>query len=126
MKRFWIKKGAMIGAFFIAAVLVFSAVVMALWNSILPAVVGVNPISYLQAIGLLVLSKILFGGFHGRGFRGRNGGPMWNQKLKDKWTTMSPEEREQFKSEWKNRCGGWKMRTGPSTGGASLNSEQSG
>jgi len=108
MKNFWIKKGLMMVTFFTAAILFFTAVVMGLWNAILPAVLGVKAITYLQALGILVLSKILFGGF-GRGWQGGRGHE-WKQKMKDKWETMTPEQREQFKSEWKNRCGArWSM-----------------
>lgn len=83
---------------------------MGLWNAILPAVLGVKAISFIQAMGILLLSKILFGGFHGRGFRGGNGEPMWNQKMKEKWNAMTPDERDKFKSEWRHRCGSrWKM-----------------
>ena len=57
----------------------------------------------MQALGILVLSKILFGGFGGRHWRGS---PAWKQKLKQRWDNMTPEEREKFKVEWKNRCGG--------------------
>jgi len=56
-------------------------------------------------LGILLLSKILFGGFGGRGFRGGPGGHAWKQQMKEKWNTMSEEEREKFKAEWKNRCG---------------------
>jgi len=66
MKKFWIKKGLMILVFGAAAVAVFSFIVMSLWNAILPAVIGVKLISFWQALGILVLSKILFGGFGGR------------------------------------------------------------
>lgn len=45
-----------------------SAVVMVLWNSLLPEIFGIKAINYLQAVGVLILSKILFGGF-GRGHR---------------------------------------------------------
>jgi hypothetical protein len=110
MKKIWIKKGVMMVTFIIVATIVFSFLVMGLWNAILPEVIGVKPISFIQALGLLLLSKILFGGFHGRGFKG-NGGPMWSRNMKEKWNAMTPEEREKFKSEWKNRCGGrWKMK----------------
>ncbi len=96
--------------FIIVATLVFSFLVMGLWNAILPEVIGVKPISFIQALGLLLLSKILFGGFHGRGFKG-NGGPMWSRSMKEKWNAMTPEEREKFKAEWKNRCGGrWRTK----------------
>ena len=44
-------------------------VVMYLWNAILPEVVGVTPITYWQAFGILILSKILFGGFGSWSFK---------------------------------------------------------
>jgi len=107
MKKFWIKKGLMIGLMVIAAILVFGAVVMGLWNAILPAVLGVKSITFVQALGILLLSKILFGGFRG----GPGGSREWKQKMKAKWETMTPDERDSFKSEWKNRCGGrWGMK----------------
>ena len=111
MKKNWIKRGLMIFIFVIAAILLFSAVVMALWNAILPAVLGVQTISFIQAMGILLLSKILFGGFHGKkSWGGEHAGP-WKQKMGEKWNMMTPEDREKFKSEWKNRCGGrWGMR----------------
>jgi len=93
---------------FIAAILLFGAIVMGLWNAILPAVIGVKSISLWQALGILVLSKILFGGFHG-GWRGRHGKERW-MEMKQKFAAMSPEEREKLKEEWKSRCGTWKMR----------------
>ncbi len=70
----------------------------------LVAVVGVKAISFLQALGILVLSKILFGGFggHSRWI----GGQAWKEKMKQRWDKMTPDERDKFKAEWKNRCGG--------------------
>lgn len=108
MKKFWIRKGLMVTAFVITAILIFSLVVMGLWNTVLAPVIGVKSIGFMQALGILVLSKILFGGFRG-GWRGGRG-PEWRQKMKEKWEAMSPAEREQFKAEWKHRCGGrWSM-----------------
>jgi hypothetical protein len=105
MKKFWIKKGIMILIFGSIAIAVFGFIVMSLWNNILPlAITGVKTISFWQALGILVLSKILFGGFAGRG-RWR-GSPAWKEKMKQRWDKMTPEEREKFKAEWKNRCGG--------------------
>ncbi len=99
----------MIGLMIIAAVLLFGAIVMGLWNAILPAVLGLNAITFIQALGILLLSKILFGGFRGGGRPG--GGREWKQKMKAKWESMTPDERDSFKSEWKNRCGGrWGMK----------------
>ncbi len=110
MKKFWFKKGLMFIAFFIAAVFLFGAIVMALWNAILPPVLGVKAITFSQALGILLLSKILFGGFGHRGGWHRGRGQQWRNNMQEKWGNMTPEEREKFKNEWKNRCGGrWRM-----------------
>lgn len=110
MKKIWIKKGLMMVTIFIAALLLFTFVVMGLWNTILPEVLGVKSITFTQALGLLVLSKILFGGFRGGWHSGRS--HEWKQKMKDKWDVMTPEQRDNFKAEWKNRCGGrWGMKS---------------
>ena len=99
MKKFWIKKGIMILIFGTAAVLLFGWVVMSLWNGILPAVTGVKAITFLQALGILVLSKILFGGF-GAGKGRWRGSPAWREKMKHRWDKMTPEQKEKFKAEW--------------------------
>jgi Ca2+/H+ antiporter, TMEM165/GDT1 family len=104
MKKFWIKKGLMFLIFFIAAVLLFGLVVMSLWNAILPAVLGVKAITFIQALGILLLSKILFGGFGGKRWHGGNHN--WKEKMKQRCDNMTAEEKEKFKTEWKNRCGG--------------------
>lgn len=111
MKRqYWIRKKLMIFLFIIIACLAFSAAVMGLWNAILPQVLGVKNISFIQALGILLLSKILFGGFRG-GWGGGYRRGRWAE-MQEKMAAMTPEEREKFKSEWKNRCSGrWKTGT---------------
>jgi hypothetical protein len=92
------------GKFFLLAVLGIAAlgwVVMALWNWLVPALfLGGKEINYLQAMGLLVLSKIMFGGLRGHGgWHGR-----WHQNRLDQ---MTPEEREKFKTGmrcWFGKC----------------------
>ena len=74
---------------------------MLLWNSILVQVLHVSVITFKQALGILVLSKILFGGFRGAHW-GRH---RWKEKMQQRWDKMTPEEREKFKDEWQNRCG---------------------
>ena len=113
MKKFWIKKGLMILIFGSMAILIFGFVVMGLWNATLPAVLGIKTITFIQALGILLLSKILFGGFGGgcRGRRHHNG--RW-MDMQNKFAGMTPEEREKFKTEWKNRCGTrWGMHSKP-------------
>jgi hypothetical protein len=80
---------------------VLSFVVMHLWNWLLPGVVGWKAITYWQALGLLVLCKILFGGFHRHG-GGRHG---WRRQMEERWAKMSPEERERFRAGMRGRHG---------------------
>lgn len=84
-------------------------VVMFLWNHVLTAVTNVRPVDYWQAVGILVLSKILFGGFRGKKW-GRGGYQHWKNKWSEKWRDMSPEEREKIKQEWRNRCSMWRSQ----------------
>jgi hypothetical protein len=66
-------------------------VVMRLWNWVVPGLfVDAHVIDYPRALGLLVLCRILFGGFRGRG--GCYGGRHWQR-----WQNMTPEEREQLR-----------------------------
>ena len=78
------------------AVNLFGYAVMQLWNWLMPAIFGVRAITFLQALGLLVLGKILFGGFHrhGGGCRGRG----WKHRMAEQWEKMTPEERERFRA----------------------------
>jgi hypothetical protein len=116
--KFWIKKiiGFIICFLMIAALL--SWVVMSLWNCVLVAVLGVSVISFWQAAGILLLSKILFGGFQKSGGWGRHNREEWREKWAQKMQHMSPEEREKIKEEWRNRCRGWgrKDNNGPTAG----------
>lgn len=93
MKPFWILKGMRVLAFIVGAVAVLAYAVMALWNWVLPSVTGLHPITFVQALALLVLARILFGGFRGRG----RGGWHWRQRMRDRWERMTPEERERFR-----------------------------
>ena len=82
----------------------FGLVVMLLWNNLLPEIIGVKTITFWQAIGILLLSEILFGGF-GNGGKGKsNFGGKQNHEWKQKWRGMSDEERDKFREQWKKRC----------------------
>ena len=105
-KKFWLKKIIGFIILGIAAVTLFGFIVMSLWNSILVAVLHIGIISFWQAMGILVLSKILFGGFSG-GCGGHRAG-RWKNEMKEKWQGMNEEERENMKQEWRNRCRVWK------------------
>jgi hypothetical protein len=74
-------------------------VVMALWNAVIPAAfAGARVIDYAHALGLLVLSRILFGGLRGHG--GWHGRRHWRR-----WEQMTPKEREKFQQgRFAGRC----------------------
>ena len=83
----------------------FTFIVMSLWNAILPAVIGVKAITFWQALGILILSKILFGGFGGGHKWKERGGQRLKERMMSKWGNMTEEEKEQFKNSWEARCG---------------------
>jgi ABC-type multidrug transport system fused ATPase/permease subunit len=85
----------------LAVAAVFSAVIMALWNALMPDIFALPAITYWQALGLLALSRILFGGvggvFQGLGMARARGMDMRQQNpLRAKWMNMSAEERKAF------------------------------
>lgn len=74
--------------------------VSALWNGLMPAIFGLRTITYWQALGLMVLSWILF-----RGFRGPTMGyGRWRHGLRERWGRMTPAEREEFIKGLNSRC----------------------
>ena len=89
---------------FLAIAAGFAAVVMLLWNWLIPVIFGLGAICFWQALGLLVLCRILFGSFGGgHGMMRRNhhagGHPMLN-----KWKKMTPEQRKEFLNRRKAHC----------------------
>lgn len=93
MKRNKIARVLRIILMVIAGFALFSFFVMQLWNWLAPEVFGGHHITFWQALGLLVLSKILFGGFRGGwGHRGH-----WPGRMRERWERMTPEEREKFR-----------------------------
>jgi membrane protease YdiL (CAAX protease family) len=55
----WIMRGIIFALIFIA---LFSLILMLIWNSVMPQIFNLKQLTYLQAAGLLILSKILFFG----------------------------------------------------------------
>ena len=110
-KVFFIKKAIGILVFVFAFIVGLSFAVMALWNNILVSVLHVGVINFWQALGIFGLAKILFGGFPGGGRWGGHGPGRWRGhmegRMREKWMNMSPEEREKFKQDWRNRCSSW-------------------
>jgi len=84
----------------LGTIAVFSAVAMLLWNNLMPQLFTLPALNYWQAAGLVLLSRILFGGLvhdmTGRGRMRDNHRFDHGNKLREKWMNMSEEERKEF------------------------------
>jgi Ca2+/H+ antiporter, TMEM165/GDT1 family len=100
MRSRWLVRGLKIAVIATVAISLFGFIVMSLWNWLAPAVFGAHAITFWQALGILVLCKILFGGFGPR-----HGPPAFmRHRMRERWARMSPEERERFREGLRNRC----------------------
>jgi len=100
MKRNRIAKGFKVALLVVVASVVFGFVVKSLWNWLMPAIFGLHLITFWQGLGLFLLGKVLFGGFHGR----HGGGGHWRGRMRARWESMTPEERERFRQGMKGCC----------------------
>ncbi len=89
----------------IVGMLVFIAIggalVMALWNWLLPPLFGWRELTFWQALGLLALCRILFGGFRIPGAAHSN----VRRRMAERWESMTPEERERLRQRMCERWG---------------------
>ncbi|HTA59975.1 MAG TPA: hypothetical protein VK805_17590 [Candidatus Baltobacteraceae bacterium] len=76
-------------------------IVLHLWNWLMPALFGWHELTFWQALGLLALCRVLFGGFGWHRRRGfRFGGGMGGGRF----GRMSPEERDRFRQSVRDYC----------------------
>ena len=102
-KLIWIAPLAILGLLLFIAV--GGVLVLQLWNWLLPTLFGWHQITFWQALGLLALCRILFGGFGPRGVGGPRFGSRFRRRMNERWETMSAEERERFRQGLRGRCG---------------------
>lgn len=79
-----------------AGIAAFGAAIMLLWNWLMPVIFGLGTLCYWQALGLLLLARLLFGHMghgHSGGWHGHK------SRMREKWMKMTPEERERFVNE---------------------------
>src|SRR5262245_31394938 len=116
-KWFLIAPAAIVGL--VLFIFIGGEVVRLLWNWLLPPLFGWREVTFWQALGLLVLCRILFGGL------GRHGGSSGDASVRrrvgdrvadrvvdrvvdrvaERWQQMSAEEREAFRQRIRERCG---------------------
>ena len=104
MKAWWIPK--LLKFILLAAVGLgaFGAIVMLLWNAVIPELFGGPAITFWQAAALLLLSHILLRGWspwrHTNGWKHDR----WHHRFEKKLADMTPEDRERSKQNWHRRC----------------------
>ena len=89
----------------IVGMVVFTAlgglVIRWLWNWLLPPLFGWPTITFWQAIAMLALCRILFGGLglhnSGRSRFRRRMSERFTERMAERWEHMTPEERERFR-----------------------------
>jgi len=91
-------------------------IVLLLWNWLLPPLFGLPEITFWQALGLLALCRILFGGFgmHRSGranLRGRISRRV-SERMAERMEHMTPEERERFRHGMRRRFGAFPSSPG--------------
>jgi len=97
----WMFVAAPVG--FVVFIAVGGEVVKLLWNSLAPELFGLRPVTFWQALGLLTICRILFGGFGlGGGGSHRSGS---GRGMGERWVQMTPEERERMRQSWRGRFG---------------------
>ena len=79
---------------FLVAIAAFGVVTMLLWNALLPSILGVASINIWQAFGLLVLTRLLFGGMNADMMMHKSHDHFHH--VHDKWKKMTPEQQKQF------------------------------
>ncbi len=80
-------------------------IVMQLWNWLLPNLFGWRMITFWQALGLLILCRILFGNFGMRGGHRSGTRDKMRERMAERWQNMNPEQRERMRERWKEACG---------------------
>ena len=80
-------------------------VVLLLWNWLLPPLFGWPQLTFWQALGLLALCRILFGGCGWRTSDRSHARERIRQRMAERWEKMTPEERERARQGWRGRWG---------------------
>ena len=112
-KRRWWIKAPLIASFIAVVILLKSALFAYIWNLLIPELFHGPEITYLQAIGLMILAKLLVGfrggggGFGRGGFGGGRFGGKFGSKqgwmMKEIWSRLPDEERQKLREDMRKR-----------------------
>ncbi|MBX7170016.1 MAG: hypothetical protein K1X72_03590 [Pyrinomonadaceae bacterium] len=102
-KSTWKRKRLIFIGLMLLVPFIKSALIMFLWNAILPDLFHFPIINYWQSLGLFLLCKLLFGNFPFGKFAFRNK-PFPKPPFREKFMNMTPDEKEKLRQQWKERC----------------------
>ena len=105
MKTMFKKRWYLFIPLILAAFVAFGFGTMYLWNWLMPVLFHLPEITFWQTIGLLILSRLLLGGF-----KGHHGHGHYRRHMHEKWETMTPEEREKFREHLHSHRPPWANR----------------
>jgi hypothetical protein len=91
MKAHWFAKALVFFVVLMVVIAGFGQAVLQLWNWLMPRLFGLPSLAFWDAVGLMALCWILFGGLRGCGSL-----PGWRRTMRRRWERMTPEERERF------------------------------
>jgi Ca2+/H+ antiporter, TMEM165/GDT1 family len=103
MIRKWVAMTVEIFVIMIIVMSGFGTAVLYLWNWLMPQLFGLHFITYWQALGLLGLCWLLFGGFGWLG-GGRSRYGSFGNHMTERFGRMSPEQRAKFREGLSSRC----------------------
>jgi hypothetical protein len=107
-KLIWIAPAAIVGM--VLFVFIGGQIVMRLWNWLLPSLFGWREITFWEALGLLALCRVLFGGSGMHGSTRSKVRRRVKERMEERWEHMTPEERERFRqgmrAHWGSRPSG--------------------
>lgn len=103
----WFIKGLVMAVVGVALAILYVYVFMYLWNWLVPEIFSGPKIAIWQAVGILLLGKMLFGGFGhwGKGCCkcGKGKKSHWGKGFGKEWRNMSEEERARCKEKFKSK-----------------------
>lgn len=86
-------------------ILIGGLVVRELWNWLLPPLFGWPTLTFWQALGMLALCRILFGGLGLHSSDRSRSHRRMRRRWAEKWERMTPEERARFRMTMRGRWG---------------------
>jgi hypothetical protein len=108
-RGWWIAKFVVFG---VLMVVLLGSVTQFLWNFIMPEIFGLPVINFWQGLAMFVLAKLIFGfGGGGRNKWRHYRGHQWRREWAEKYSKLSPEERERFKQKLKDKWCSWEERS---------------